>query len=640
MSNGLISLGLSGLAAAQAGMTTTSENIANVNTAGYSEESIVQVAAPPQFTGAGYIGTGTQVTSVTRAYNEFQQNELVQAQASSSQLDTQYTQLKQIDNMLGSSTSGLGPAIDSFFSAVQTVAADPSDVPSRQEMLSNAQSLADSFNSMGSQLQQMSTSLNQQVSQSVSTVNSQASQIAQLNSQIVAASGGGTGQQPNTLLDQRDSLIQDLNQELGATTISQSNGAVNVFVGNGQPLVMGNTANTLTTVPASTDPNQLQLAIQIGSSTSLIGSGQLQGGSLTGLLNFRDQSLVPAQNALGQIAINLASAVNTQNELGQDLNGNAGQALFSSGAPQVTAASSNTGSATVAATISDPSALTTSNYRLQYLGGQYVVTNLSTSAQTSYASLPQTIGGVTLSATGSMVNGDSFTIDPTINGATQFAVTATDPSQIAAATPVIAALGENDSGTAAVSSLTVSGPPPVNANLQQPIEVQFQVAGSTTTYSLINSTTQAVLSSGQPYTAGSPISYNGWNLTLSGAPANGDTVSIAANTAGTSDNTNAIELAGLQTANLIGGTTTLSGAYQQLVSSIGSQTQQLESTSTAQDSLLTQAQKTVSSTSGVNLDNEAANLLQYQQAYQAASQTIVTANSMFAAVIGLFSNLP
>jgi flagellar hook-associated protein 1 FlgK len=639
MSDGLISLGLSGLAAAQAGMTTTSENIANVNTAGYSEESIVQVAAPPQFTGAGYIGTGTQVTSVTRAYNEFQQNELVQAQASSSQLDTQYTQLQQIDNMLGSSTSGLGPALDSFFSAVQTVAADPSDVPSRQEMLSSAQSLADSFNSMGSQLQQMSTSLNQQVTQSVSTVNSQASQIAQLNAQIVAASGGGTGQQPNTLLDQRDSLIQDLNQELGATTISQSNGAVNVFVGNGQPLVMGNTANTLTTVPASTDPNQLQLAVQIGSSTSLIGSGQLQGGSLTGLLNFRDQSLVPAQNALGQIAINLASAVNAQNELGQDLNGNAGQALFSSGAPQVTAASSNTGSASVAATIVDPSALTTSNYRLQYLGGQYVVTNLSTSAQTSYASLPQTIGGVTLSATGSMANGDSFTIDPTINGATQFAVTATDPSQIAAATPVIASLGENDSGTAAVSSLTVSGPPPVNANLQQPIKVQFQVAGSATTYSLIDSTTQAVLSSGQPYTAGSPISYNGWNLTLSGAPANGDTVSIAANTAGTSDNTNAIELAGLQTANLIGGTTTLSGAYQQLVSSIGSQTQQLDSTSTAQDSLLTQAKKTVSSTSGVNLDNEAANLLQYQQAYQAASQTIVTANSMFAAVIGLFSNL-
>jgi flagellar hook-associated protein 1 FlgK len=179
----------------------------------------------------------------------------------------------------------------------------------------------------------------------------------------------------------------------------------------------------------------------------------------------------------------------------------------------------------------------------------------------------------------------------------------------------------------------------VNANLQQPIKVQFQVAGSATTYSLIDSTTQAVLSSGQPYTAGSPISYNGWNLTLSGAPANGDTVSIAANTAGTSDNTNAIELAGLQTANLIGGTTTLSGAYQQLVSSIGSQTQQLDSTSTAQDSLLTQAKKTVSSTSGVNLDNEAANLLQYQQAYQAASQTIVTANSMFAAVIGLFSNL-
>jgi flagellar hook-associated protein 1 FlgK len=639
MSNGLISIGVSGLAAAKAGMTATSENVANVNTPGYSEESIVQSASAPVFSGAGYIGTGAQVTSVTRAYNAFQQNEVVQAQASSSQLDTNYAQLQQIDNMLGSSTSGLGPAIDTFFSAVQTVATNPSDTPSRQAMLSDAQSLADSFNSVGSQLQQVSSTVNQQISQGVSTVNSQASQLAQLNVQIVAQGGAGAGQPPNTLLDQRDALIQSLNKELGTTTIQDSNGAVNVFVGNGQPLVLGSTANTLSTVPSATDPNQVQLAIQSGSTSLVIGSNDLQGGSLTGLLSFRDQSLVPAQNALGRIAINLASAVNSQNQLGQDLNGNPGGALFSSGSPQVTAAATNTGTATVNATISNPSALSTSNYRLQYVGGQYVVTKLSDNTKTTYASLPQTLDGVTLSATGAMANGDSYTIDPTINGATQFAVTATDPSQIAAASPVIASLGANDSGTVSVTSLAVSGPPPVNANLTQPVQLNFQVSGTTTTYNIVNPTTGTVLVAAQPYTAGSPISYNGWKLTLAGAPANGDSVSVAPNTNGTSDNTNALALAGLQTANLIGNTT-LSGAYQQLVGSVGTQTQQLQSTSSAQDSLLTQAQKVVSSTSGVNLDNEAANLLQYQQAYQAASQTIVTANSMFSAIIGLFANLP
>jgi flagellar hook-associated protein 1 FlgK len=631
---------MSGLAAAQAGMTTTSENISNVNTPGYSDESVVQTEADPVFSGSGYIGQGALVTTVTRAYSEYQQNELNSAQSSSSQLDSNYAQIQQIDNLMGSSTSGLSTAMGSFFSATQTVADNPSDVPSRQEMLSEAQGLAASFNNLGGQLQQLSTSVNQQISQGVTSVNSLASQIATLNTQIVAATGGGNGQQPNTMLDQRDELIQQLNAQVGATTIQQSNGAMDVFVGNGQPLVIGSTANTMTTVPSAADPSQLELGIQSGTTTSVIGNSQLQGGTLTGLLNFQVQNLTPAQNALGQIGINLASAVNAQNELGQDLNGNAGQALFSTGSPQVLANASNTGTASVSATISNPSQLTTANYRLQYQSGQYVVTNLSTNSQQSFASLPQTVDGVTLNSTGSMANGDSFTIEPTINGATQFAVTATDPSQIAAASPVVANLGASNSGSTAVQSLAVAGPPPVNANLQTPVQLDFQVSGSTTTYTIVDPTSGTTLQSAQPYTAGSAISYNGWNLTLSGAPANGDTVSVGPNTSGSSDNTNALQLANLQTTNLIGGTTTLSGAYQQIVGEIGSQTQTLQQTSSAQDTLFTQAQSNVASTSGVNLDQEAANLLQYQQAYQAASQTIATANSMFSSIIGLFTSLP
>jgi len=639
MSTGLIGIGLSGLAAAQAGMNTTSENISNVNTPGYTRESIIQVPSDPIFSGGGYLGQGTQVTTVTRSFNQYQQQELVQAQAASSQLDTNYSQIQQIDNLLGNSSGGLDSAMNTFFSATQALANNPSDVPTRQTMLSDAQSLADSFNGLGDQLQQMSANVNQQVAQSITTVNSQAQQLAALNEKIATASGGTTGQQPNALLDQRDALVQQLNSEIGATTIAQSDGSLNVFIGNGQPLVLGNTTNTLTTVSSAADPNRLQLAVQSGSATALIGTNQLQGGSLSGLLTFRDQSLVPAQNALGRIAINLADAVNAQNELGQTLNGTPGGPLFSTGGTQVTANASNTGTATVSAAITDPTQLTTANYRLQKEAGQYVVTNLSDQSQQSFASLPQTVDGVTLSATAGMANGDSFTIDPTVNGATQFALTASDPWAIAAAAPVRAMPGAANVGSASVANLAVVGPPPTNVNLQQPINILFHVVGATTTYDVVDAGSGTVLSAGQPYSPNTPIAFNGWSLSLSGTPSNGDTVSVGPNTSGTLDNTNALLLAGLQSKSVVGNAS-LSGAYQQLVGQIGSQTAELQSTSQAQDGLLTQAQQTVDSSSGVNLDEEAANLLKYQQAYQAASQTIATANSMFASIIGLFANMP
>ena len=639
MSTGLIGIGLSGLAAAQAGMNTTSENISNVNTPGYSRESIIQVPADPVFSGGGYLGQGTEVTTVTRSYNQYQQHELVQAQAASSQLDTNYSQIQQIDNLLGNSAGGLDSAMNTFFSATQALANNPSDVPTRQAMLSDAQSLADSFNNLGNQLQQMSASANQQVTQGVSTVNSQAKQIAALNQQIATATGGGTGQRPNALLDQRDALVQQLNTEIGATTIAQSDGSLNVFIGNGQPLVLGNATNTLTTVPSAQDPNQLQLAVQSGSAIALIGANQLQGGSLSGLLAFRDQSLAPAQNAVGRIAINLADAVNAQNELGQTLNGTPGSALFSVGAPQVTASASNTGTATVSAMISDATQLTAANYRIQKEAGQYVVTNLSDQSQHVYASLPQTQDGITISATAGMANGDSFTIAPAINGATQFTLLTSDPAAIAAAAPVRATPGAGNASNFTVATLSVQGPPPTNVNLQQPIQLNFHVVGATTTYDVVDQGSGTVLSAGQSYSPNTTISYNGWNLSLSGAPSNGDTVSVGPNTGGTLDNTNASLLARLQTAPVIG-SASLSAAYQQLVGKIGSQTAELQSTSQAQDNLFTQAKQTVDSTSGVNLDEEAAKLLNYQQAYQAASQTIATANSMFASIIALFANMP
>jgi flagellar hook-associated protein 1 FlgK len=630
MASGLMSIGLSGLNAAQAGMTTTSENIANVNTAGYTQESVLQSAATPVFSGSGYLGEGVSVDTVTRAYNSFQQNQVVQATASNSDLSTQYSQMSQIDDMLGDPTTGVSAAVDSFYASAQTLADSPSDSSARTAFLAQAQTMSDSFNSVSSQLSSLSASNQQNITDDVASANSYAKQIASLNQQIAADQG--TSQAPNQLLDQRDALVQQLNQDIGATSISQPNGSIDLFVGNGQPLVTGNTANQLMVVPTVQDPAQMQLAVKIGSATTDLAAGQLQGGSISGLIAFNNGQLQSAINTVGQIAIGVAAAVNQQNQLGQDGNGNPGGNIFSVASPVVTAASSNSSSAALNVSITDATKLTGSNYRLSYDGSQYTLTRLSDGTTSTYSSLPQTVDGITINVAHALSAGDSFTIAPTAAGASGISVVATNPSAVAAASPVRVSLADSNAGSLASSSLSVNA---LSSSIQDKVQLTFHVSGGVTTYDAVDQTSGATLASNVSYSAGSAINFNGWSLTLSGAPANGDTASVAANIAGTSDNTNALAIAGLASKSI----TTLgsaSSAYQNMVGEVGTQTASLKSTSTAQANILSNAQSAVASTSGVNLDDEAANLLKYQQAYQASSQAIATANNLFSAIMQLF----
>jgi len=132
------------------------------------------------------------------------------------------------------------------------------------------------------------------------------------------------------------------------------------------------------------------------------------------------------------------------------------------------------------------------------------------------------------------------------------------------------------------------------------------------------------------------VSYNGWTVELGGVPAAGDEFKIGPNTDGVGDNRNAVLLGALQTANTIGnGTTSYSGAYTQLVSLVGNKTRELEVISAAEGRYLEQAQAAHQAESGVNLDEEAANLLQYQQAYQAAAKIMQTASQLFEILLTL-----
>jgi flagellar hook-associated protein 1 FlgK len=634
MSSGLLSIGLSGLNAAQAGMTTTSENIANVNTTGYSEESVVQSEASPVFSGGGYLGTGVDVDTVTRAYSAYQQQQVVQATASSGELSTQYSQMSQIDNLLGDPTTGISAAVDSFFTSAQTLADSPSDSSARTAFLSQAQTMSDTFNSVAGQLSALSQSTNQSISENVASVNTEASEIATLNQQIISAKG--SSQSPNTLLDQRDALVTQVNQQIGATSITQSDGSVDLYVGNGQPLVTGITANKLSAVQSSSDPGQLQLAVTIGKSSVTLGSAQLSGGSLTGLLSFNNGALQNAINTVGQIADGVAAAVNSQNQLGQDANGNLGKAIFAIPSPVVTAAATNSASGAISTSISNAAALTGSNYQLKFDGTNYTLTRLSDGTTTSYSSLPQSVDGVTIALGSPLSAGDSFTIAPTAAGASQMTAIVSDPNLVAAASPVRASLADSNSGDLTTSNLAVSASAPLSSAIQDNVKLTFTVSGSTSTYSAVDTTTGTTLASNAAYTAGSAINLNGWSLTLNGTPGNGDTVFVGANSGGTSDNSNALLLAGLATQNVTS-LGSASSAYQDMVANIGTQTASLKSTSTAQANILTDASATQAATSGVNLDDEAANLLKYQQAYQASSQAIATANNMFTAILQLFA---
>ncbi len=638
----ILNIGQTGLAAAQVGITTAGHNIANAATPGYSRQTVVQTTGIPQFFGYGFVGSGTDVSTIKRVYNDFLGNQVSSAQASSSELSTYATQINQIDNLLGDQSSGLAPALQDFFNGMQTLASDPGSVPARQSVLSSADSLATRFNTLDSRLEEISQGVNAQVTSSIGLINSYASQLAKLNDSIVKAQNG-TGQPPNDLLDQRDQLINDLSKEVKVTVVKQDGGQYNVFIGNGLPLVVGTTAYSLQATPSRTDPTRTEVGYVTAGSTVVLGTSSLSGGTLGALLNFRNDTLDTAQNALGRIAIALTDSFNAQHQLGQDLNGQLGGNFFKPIAPQVDTSTKNTGSGVVAATILDSSQLTGSDYRIKYDGTQYTLIRSSDNTSSTFTTFPQTIDGVQISlASGTPAAGDEFTIRPTAAGGSGFGVLINDVSKLAAGAPVRTAQTAANTGSGKISAGSV------NANylvspLSSPVTLTYdgtnnQLTGFPATQAVtvtINGVpTTYAAAAPVPYTAGATISFGGISFVLSGTPADTDTFTVGPNTSGAGDSRNALLLAGLQSSKTLGNTS-YQGAYAQLISQIGTKANEVQTTSAAADKLLNDANQSQQSVSGVNLDEEAADLIRYQQAYQASAKVMQIASSLFDTLLTL-----
>ena len=636
MTTSILSIGQSALAAAQIGLATTGHNIANAGTTGYSRQIVTQGAVAGQASGYGFVGKGTEVTGVRRVSSEFLNDQVLGAQISKSSLASYYSQIRRIDNLLADPAAGVSPALQDFFRSVQNLTAEPNGTAARQALLSSAESLAARFNGLDGQLAEIRTGINTEISASVDAINAYARQIGQLNDAIEKAQTAAQGKPPNDLLDERDTLIAKLGCEVRVTVVNQGNSS-NVFIGNGQPMVVGSKTFALAATSSQTDSQRTEVAYLSNGKTTLLAENALPGGRLGGLFAFRSESLDTAQNALGRIAIALADRVNAQHRLGQTPSGAMGGDLFAVPAPQVSASSTNTGSGVVSVALADSAQLSGSDYRLQYDGSNYNLTRLSDQTLTSFANLPQTIDGLTITLAGAPVAGDEFLVQPTIGGAAGLKLAIKDGQALAAAAPVRSEAAASNTGTATISAGSVENGF-VAAAISAPLSLQISGGGSVlggfpavpVTVVAAGVSTSYAAGATIPYLSDASYHFNGMAFTLSGVPVDGDNFVISANTNGIGDGRNAMQLGALQTAGTLeGGTAHFQGAYAALVSQIGNKTRELEVTSAAASTYFDQAVAAQQTESGVNLDEEAGNLMRYQQAYQAAGKLMQTAGQLF-----------
>lgn len=649
MGSSVFGIGMSGMNAAQAGLITTGHNISNAATPGYSRQQVVQASNIPQATGAGFLGQGVSVSTVKRIYSDALANQLALAQTQGSQLDAYNAQIAQLANLLGDPSAGLAPGLQDFFSGVADVAAHPQSVPSRQALLSSASALSARFHDLDQQFAQMRAGINTGISSSIGSINSYAQQIASLNQNILTAEGLAAQQPANDLRDQRDALVAQLNQEIRASVVRESDGSYDVFVGNGQPVVVGSQAFALLATPSHEDPQRIEIGYRSGAASVLLSENSIQGGRLGGLVSFRSNSLDQVQNGVGRVALGLAQSFNDQHALGQDLNGVLGGKFFNIAGPAVLPSTSNAGSGGVSAALQNAKALSSSDYRLQYLGAaggneQYSLTRIA-DGQTTAVSFPSASGypysfnadGIALTLSAGAAANDSWLIEPTRLGASSIAVALTDPAAIAAAAPIRTAAAGANTGAATISAGSVTSvaslPLPATVTLTYDAAAgQFTVGGAVPAAGPIS------------YSSGAAISFNGMSFAIAGTPANGDVFTLERNTNGVADNRNALALAALQTANSLGQnasiagsqpTASFGGAYSQLVSQVGNTARQMDVTAKAQQNIIAQTQQAQQSVSGVNLDEEAANLLRYQQAYQASGKMMQIAGTLFQSVLDL-----
>ncbi len=542
----LINSAMSGLSAAQAALSTTSNNIASYNVAGYTRQTTIISAANSTLGAGGWVGNGAFISGVQREYDSFITNQLRGAETQSSGLTARYQQMSKINDMVSSTTNSLSTSLQGFFSSLQTLVSNAEDPASRQSLLGKADALVNQFQVTDQYLRDQDKQINISVSSSVDQINSYTKQIANLNDQISRLTGVGAGASPNNLLDQRDQLVSELNKIVGVEVSVQDSNTFNVTMANGYTLVQGSTARQLAAVASSDDPSRTTVAYVDNTAGNVeIPEKLLTTGSLGGLLTFRSQDLDQTRNTLGQLALSFADAFNTQHNAGYDVDGTKGTDFFNIGSPSTLSNANNTGTAILSAEVTSSASVKATDYKLTKTDAGWSVTRLADN--TTFAATPGSDGklafdGLKVSVSGTAAKNDSFTVKPVANAIINMDVAITDESKIAMA-------ADADSGV--------------------------------------------------------------------------------------SDNKNGQKMLDLQKEKVVGGAKTFNDAYASLISTIGTTTSTLKTSSSTQENVVTQLSNQQQSISGVNLDEEYGNLQRYQQYYLANAQVLQTANSLFDALLNI-----
>lgn len=548
----MFSIGLSGLNVAQNALNTTSNNISNVYTPGYNRE-VAQL-------GQGAVGGGVKVNSIERQFNTYVSSQLNSAKTQSSALATYHNQITQIDNLLADREAGLSPLMQSFFSSLEDLASAPADPAARQGVVGSANTLSAQFRSFDGYLQDMQSNINSQIKDEVFQINNTTEQIAGLNREIALARAR-SGEAPNSLLNQRDHLVSELNERMDMRLNIQDGKSYNLSLPNGQPLVTGTSAFKLETVQSAADPQRTVVAYRDGEGgVTQLEESAIKGGALGGLMTFRSETLDKTQNQIGQLAVSLSLAFNEQHKQGVDLDGEQGGDFFAVYSPQAFSNTNNSGTAVVESAEFDSDTidqLRATDYTVRFEDGAPTVTRNDNGATVddidwNAGTGALTFGGVALTISGTPNDGDRFEVQPVRRGASGIDVTINELDRIAAGKP---ANPEDDPAD--------------------------------------------------------------WVAT------------------GAGDNRNALALQDLQQKAIVGGSASVSGAYGVIVSDVGNRANIVQVNLDARQGLTDQLEAVQQSESGVNLDEEAANLIRYQRYYQANARVIDTAGAILDTILNL-----
>ena len=636
---GILNVGTRALIANQVALQTAGNNIANVNTPGYSRQSVVLQNVAGQFTGGGYIGKGVDIQTIQRNHSEFLTRQATLASATQYGDTTRADKLKQLQAIFAGGTNGLGAAVNDMLNAFSDVASVPTDLTARTVALTRVDETANRMRAASQSLDDLQLGVAQALDEKVSAINSLARNIAGVNDEIARAQG--SGQPPNDLLDRRDQLVRELNQYVQTSSIPADDGTVGLFIGGSQALVLGTAVAPVEIVPDDFgDTLKNKLAINRNGGLITIEENSLGGGEISGLLRFQNTDLVEGRNLLGRLTLAITSKMNDQHKLGLDLNGNPGGNLFTeesfakSVLTPVPPATINSGNAMLGLSISNASEFAASDYEVLFTSATTgTITRRSDGVNVDFPQTPAAaapalavVDGLNFNlASGAANAGDRYLIKPFSTAASNISSVFSTPRALAVASPLAGSMGTGNLGSLQLNAL-VTRENPVTA-----IPVTLTFTGPN---SYLRSDTGATV---HAYVPGVAIEYDAaaagtsaWALTLSGAPQAGDSFTVDAQPAShrNLNGGNAAALMNLRDLTMFDGAP-LTDGYSGLISQIGVRTQSANYSAEVSTSIAANLEQDRTGIAGVNLDEEAAKLLQYQQAYQASAKMIQIAQNIF-----------